>query len=245
MHCFPYNCLLVCTLENGTFNIGDTWVGTYTCTKQYINGTKALDGEQDIKRLTMLIKQVSQNNVISANIDFDWTTGALNGTGQYLAAGTYDPTGVCQAVSMNPTNPAWLTGHPLLVPARSLVGRLSDDRQTYYGDISLNLACQCAGISPYNRNTGPGSSCYLNTTTGFSWCYTNSTCPDASPDPANPGYYITPCNQYVACTGFSLARICSNYRPSCPSGWVGYQYRYDAFSLFFFLHYSFILCLLS
>ena len=219
--------------ENGTINIGDTWTGTYTCTKQYSNGAIANDGESDVKRLTMRIKQVTGAAVL-ANIDFDWTTGVLNGTGQYLVQGSYNPNGVCQALSMTPTDPSWLTQHPSLVPARVLVGRISDDRQTYSGDYTLNNACTCTGIAPTGYNgTGVGSTCYLNTTTGSSFCYVSGACPDSTPDPIYTGFFTAPCGQYVNCTSFSLSRICSTYQPSCPIGWSGYNYRFARMHHFF------------
>ena len=175
----------------------------------------------------MRIKQVSGASV-SANIDLDWTTGVLNGTGQYLVAGTYNPNGQCQSLTMAPTNPTWLTDHPSLVPARVLVGRISDDRQTYSGDYVLNPACACTGIAPTGyHGTGPGSTCYLNTTTNASFCYVSSACPEAKIDPVYTSFYRAPCGQYVNCTGFTLSRICSTYRPSCPTGYIGYNYRFD------------------
>ena len=167
---------------------------------------------------------------ISANVDFDWTTGAVNGTGQYLASGSYDPTGICQAVSFTPTQ--WLTMHPPLVPARSIVGRVSEDRESYSGDYVLNPNCQCTGVAPTGYNgTGDGSSCFLNVSTGISFCYVGPSCPDSTPDPIHPGFQTAPCGQFVNCSGFTLSRICSTFRPSCPIGWTGYQYNcYKFFS---------------
>jgi hypothetical protein len=232
-------CFLPSFPETGTFNTGDTWVGTYGCVRQFVNGTKAQDGEQDIKRLTMRIKNVVGNNV-TANIDFDWTTGALNGTGQYLASALYDPSGDCQGAEMVPS--AWLTNRPPQVPARVLSGRLSDDRQSYYGDIGVNPACNCNGKSPFG--SGEGSTCPVapngppNPANGATtpWCYVDASCPDAYPDPNFPTYFIALCgSSYVSCSSFSLSRICSTYRPACPAGWMGYNFRF-AFGPALFAH---------
>ena len=218
-------------LETGTFNVGDAWVGTYGCVRQFLNGTKARDGEQDIKRMTMRVSSVVGSNV-TANVDFDWTTGALNGTGQYLVTGLYDQSADCQGAEMTPFS--WVTGRPFQVPARTLSGRLSDDRQSFSGDITINIGCNCIGKSPFS--SGEGSTCPVapmgppNPATGLTspWCYVDgSTCPDAVPDPNFKGWFSALCGtSYVSCSSFSLSRICSTYRPACPAGWVGYNYRF-------------------
>jgi hypothetical protein len=220
--------------ETGNFNPGDSWIGTYVCTKQFPNGTKAADGEQDIKSLIMQVKQVS-GSLVSTNIQLDWTTGSVQGTGQYLATGDFDPSGDCQGLQMTPSSP-WLTNRPNIVPARTLAGRLSDDRQTYYGDMTINDACNCLGSSPFTNNEGttcPNNNVPVNPATNdtFPWCYVSSACPDAIRDPTNPGWFVSYCGSaYVSCSAFTLTRICSSYRPSCPSGWSLFNYRFD-FSL--------------
>ena len=174
--------------------------------------------------MSLYIQQVS-DTLVSALVDFDYTTGAVNGTGQYLVTGVFDENSECSSVDFFPTANAWQTGHPSLVPARMLTASLSDDHQTLDGGYKLNTKCACLGVAPSNA-AGVGSTCALNDQ-AVPWCFVAQGCADAVASSQYPGWYTAPCGAaFVTCSGFSLSRICSAYRPACDPGWTAYNLRY-------------------
>ena len=160
-------------------------------------------------------------NTVSALVDFDFTTGAINGSGQYLVSGSYDPSSGCFGIEFGPSTGSWISDHPLLVPARVVSGELSADMQTITGQLTPSENCNCLGSAPYGFSEG--TTCAFNGQS-YEWCYVSPTCADASQS-AYSGWYTAPCGQYVSCTAIQLSRICSSYRPTCPNGWTRFNNR--------------------
>jgi hypothetical protein len=101
--------------------------------------------------------------------------------------------------------------------------------------LLANPACNCLGYAPA-RAYAEGSTCALNGQT-IPWCFVNSSCADAVPSATYPGWFTSVCGAAIAsCSGFSLNRICSAYRPACDIGWQLFGlrcYRYFGANLSF------------
>ncbi len=161
----------------------------YSCQAQFANGSKAAPGIQTVNRIALYIQYVT-TGVVSGMVDFDFTTGITNGTGQYLVTGLFDENSDCNMVNFIPFANAWQTEHPTLVPARVLTASINDDRQGLSGGYVANPYCACLGMAPATA-AGEGSTCALNNQ-AYTWCFVNgTTCADAIPSLQYSGWYST------------------------------------------------------
>lgn len=196
---------------------GDTFVGWSHCNRnQNVDGTDAIDGEEDVRRLQMKIS------------DFHSSTGAVTGTVmfenaegrgfEYGVSGRFSPLSGCRSLSVSPRNQsAWTMKPPFGVRSRQLSGRLSDDGVTFAGEWNVNPQCECIGSSPTGAG-GAGAACGYH---GKSeqWCFVTPNCPEGVNGLYGPqGWIAAPCAPMPACPRFTMTRVCSATQ-SCPHGW--------------------------
>lgn len=213
--------------EVGTMDPGDKFIGTYTCERQVsADGRQPLEGEQDVRRLAVLINAVAENGDVTAVFDFDHAEGV----GEFVVQGVYDAS--TRAVRMQPfagVN-AWLTPRPPTVSSFGLVGRLSEDGEFFRGQVNGNAHCECVGrggVPSTNSNSSTGSACAVWSEYGrsFPWCYVDESCAEAVGEEAPAsGYFYARCDRPV-CSAAVLTRICSDPSTLCGVGWTAHNAR--------------------
>lgn len=205
--------------DGAPFNSGDRWVGAYTCGRVLVDGSKAREGEVDVRRMEITITSASSRGQIEALVNLDY----LGGAGQYAVRGEFDGSSACQAVQFMPTADAWTTTHPSNVAALQLSGRLSAGGEMFDGLVSLPSACRCLGRSPTNDATR-GASCDF-WGEDDKWCYVGEGCAGASTQAKAPGFYRFACGPFPTCSNVELTRVCAAAATVCDHGYTSFGAR--------------------
>ena len=196
---------------------GDTFVGWSHCNRnQNQDGTDAVDGEKDVRRLQMKVSNYyASAGTVTGTVLFEDEQGRPF---EYGVAGDFSPLSGCRSLSLSPTNQsAWKTRPPFGTRSRQLSGRLSDDGITFTGEWNANAECACLGASPTGAE-GSGAACGYHGKSDM-WCFVGPNCPEGVNKMNGPsGWYTAPCAPMPACPRFTMTRVCSATK-SCPHGW--------------------------
>lgn len=218
-------------VEVGTFNVGDTFVGSQQCyrpgTNMRVTGLNKRP-EENVRKMDVTVTNVETSDdddaLVTVTAEITVTFGVDGnpedqGEGRYLASGEYNPT--TGGIELIPNAAAWLTSHPRNIPARMIKGGLTQEGELVVGTILPNPKCECKDICD-GRGDEPkcrvGKDCAEGQQNAFG-------------DDDDDTNYYAPCDEatdfgeeakgfYEECTSFNLARVCQAPTPVCEIGWT-------------------------